>query len=90
MHHKKQFHTTSQVYRNIGYVLTVTNNGFFRYTYKLGHRLFNGSYIWSKIYSFKSSPYPGQDSLQQVVIFGDMGKVLYIILEIYWVDHSIR
>ncbi|KAM7475741.1 hypothetical protein LguiB_022984 [Lonicera macranthoides] len=44
------------------------------YTYKLGHRLFNGSYIWSKIYSFKSSPYPGQDSLQQVVIFGDMGK----------------
>ncbi|CAL5440762.1 unnamed protein product [Camellia sinensis] len=44
------------------------------YTYKLGHRLFNGSYIWSKVYSFKSSPYPGQDSLQHVVVFGDMGK----------------
>ncbi|KAI7985101.1 putative inactive purple acid phosphatase 27 [Camellia lanceoleosa] len=44
------------------------------YTYKLGHRLFNGSYIWSKVYSFKSSPYPGQDSLQRVVVFGDMGK----------------
>ncbi|KAF8399953.1 hypothetical protein HHK36_015825 [Tetracentron sinense] len=44
------------------------------YTYKLGHRLSNGSYIWSKIYSFKSSPYPGQDSLQRVIIFGDMGK----------------
>nr|POF22466.1 putative inactive purple acid phosphatase 27 [Quercus suber] len=44
------------------------------YTYKLGHRLFNGSYIWSKSYYFKSSPYPGQDSLQRVVIFGDMGK----------------
>ncbi|GFZ03788.1 purple acid phosphatase 27 [Actinidia rufa] len=44
------------------------------YTYKLGHRLFNGSYVWSKIYSFKSSPFPGQDSLQRVVIFGDMGK----------------
>ncbi|KAE8123904.1 hypothetical protein FH972_018823 [Carpinus fangiana] len=44
------------------------------YTYKLGHRLFNGTYIWSKSYYFKSSPYPGQDSLQRVVIFGDMGK----------------
>ncbi|KAA8542121.1 hypothetical protein F0562_023273 [Nyssa sinensis] len=44
------------------------------YTYELGHQLSNGSYIWSKIYSFKSSPYPGQDSLQRVVIFGDMGK----------------
>ncbi|XP_030938552.1 probable inactive purple acid phosphatase 27 [Quercus lobata] len=44
------------------------------YTYKLGHRLFNGSFIWSKSYYFKSSPYPGEDSLQRVVIFGDMGK----------------
>jgi hypothetical protein len=48
---------------------------FFRYTYRLGHLLSTGSYIWSKKYSFKSSPYPGQDSLQRVVIFGDMGKV---------------
>ncbi|TQD69495.1 hypothetical protein C1H46_044972 [Malus baccata] len=45
-----------------------------KYTYKLGHRLYNGSYIWSKTYNFTSSPYPGQDSLQKVVIFGDMGK----------------
>ncbi|PRQ16989.1 putative phosphodiesterase I [Rosa chinensis] len=44
------------------------------YTYKLGHSLSNSSYIWSKSYSFKSSPYPGQDSLQHVVMFGDMGK----------------
>uniref|UniRef100_A0A5B7AQT2 Purple acid phosphatase n=1 Tax=Davidia involucrata TaxID=16924 RepID=A0A5B7AQT2_DAVIN len=44
------------------------------YTYKMGHLLSNGSYIWSKMYSFKSSPYPGQDSLQRVIIFGDMGK----------------
>jgi len=49
----------------------------FRYSYKLGHKLVNGSYIWSKSYSFKSSPYPGQESLQRVVIFGDMGKVLW-------------
>lgn len=44
------------------------------YTYKLGHRLSNGSFVWTKLYSFKASPYPGQDSLQRVVIFGDMGK----------------
>ncbi|KAL6558788.1 putative inactive purple acid phosphatase 27 [Orobanche minor] len=44
------------------------------YTYKIGHLLLNGSYIWSKMYSFRSSPYPGQDSLQGVIIFGDMGK----------------
>ncbi|KAG2625095.1 hypothetical protein PVAP13_3KG165600 [Panicum virgatum] len=45
------------------------------YTYKLGHRLMNGTRIWSKSYSFKASSYPGQDSLQRVVIFGDIGKV---------------
>ncbi|XP_075486985.1 putative inactive purple acid phosphatase 27 [Primulina tabacum] len=44
------------------------------YTYKMGHLLSNGSCIWSKTYSFRSSPYPGQDSLQRVIIFGDMGK----------------
>ncbi|KAL3834893.1 hypothetical protein ACJIZ3_009629 [Penstemon smallii] len=44
------------------------------YAYKIGHLLSNGSYVWSKMYSFKSSPYPGQDSLQRVIIFGDMGK----------------
>ncbi|XP_042497349.1 probable inactive purple acid phosphatase 1 isoform X2 [Macadamia integrifolia] len=44
------------------------------YTYKLGHKLFNGTYVWSQIYQFRASPYPGQDSLQRVIIFGDMGK----------------
>ncbi|XP_008802276.2 nucleotide pyrophosphatase/phosphodiesterase-like [Phoenix dactylifera] len=44
------------------------------YKYKLGHQLFNGSYVWSKSYSFQASPYPGQNSVQQVIIFGDMGK----------------
>ncbi|XP_077250329.1 putative inactive purple acid phosphatase 27 isoform X1 [Tasmannia lanceolata] len=47
------------------------------YTYKLGHRLFNSSYVWSKLFSFRSSPYPGQDSLQRVIIFGDMGTVRF-------------
>ncbi|CAN4085770.1 unnamed protein product [Withania somnifera] len=44
------------------------------YTYKLGHRFLDGTYIWNQMYQFKSSPYPGQNSLQRVVIFGDMGK----------------
>ncbi|KAJ6294261.1 hypothetical protein OIU76_022361 [Salix suchowensis] len=35
------------------------DNCLFRYSYKLGHKLINGSFIWSKSYSFKSSPYPG-------------------------------
>ncbi|GMP93755.1 hypothetical protein CsSME_00043460 [Camellia sinensis var. sinensis] len=41
----------------------------------LGHRLFNGTYIWSLHYQFRTSSYPGQNSPQRVVIFGDMGKV---------------
>lgn len=45
----------------------------------MGHRLSDGQYIRSKVYSFRSSPYPGQDSLQRVVIFGDMGKVSRIL-----------
>ncbi|KAJ8774627.1 hypothetical protein K2173_017073 [Erythroxylum novogranatense] len=44
------------------------------YTYRLGHKLFNGTYVWSQEYQFRASPYPGQSSLQRVVIFGDMGK----------------
>ncbi|KAK4598811.1 hypothetical protein RGQ29_016033 [Quercus rubra] len=44
------------------------------YTYKLGHKLFNGIYVWSRQYQFRASPYPGQNSLQRVVIFGDMEK----------------
>jgi hypothetical protein len=30
-------------------------------------------------YQFKSSPYPGQNSVQRVVIFGDMGKVIFFL-----------
>lgn len=51
----------------------------FRYTYKLGHKLGNGTYIWSEIYQFKASPYPGQNSVQRVIIFGDMGKVCFLV-----------
>ncbi|KAA8540683.1 hypothetical protein F0562_024398 [Nyssa sinensis] len=44
------------------------------YTYKIGHQLFDGSYVWSKTYSFQAPPYPGQESLQRIIVFGDMGK----------------
>ncbi|KAJ9676632.1 hypothetical protein PVL29_021913 [Vitis rotundifolia] len=45
-----------------------------RYNYRMGHLLSSGSYVWSRSYSFRSSPFPGQDSLQRVIIFGDLGK----------------
>ncbi|KAK4479828.1 hypothetical protein RD792_015370, partial [Penstemon davidsonii] len=44
------------------------------YTYRLGHKLLNGTNVLSNIYQFKSSPSPGQNSVQRVIIFGDMGK----------------
>ncbi|XP_027065919.1 nucleotide pyrophosphatase/phosphodiesterase [Coffea arabica] len=44
------------------------------YQYRVGHLLEDGSYVWSKTYYFRASPYPGQESLQRVIIFGDMGK----------------
>ncbi|GMH31483.1 hypothetical protein Nepgr_033326 [Nepenthes gracilis] len=44
------------------------------YTYRVGHHFSDGSIIWGKNYTFKSPPYPGQDSLQRVIVFGDMGK----------------
>lgn len=64
---------------------------FFRYVYRMGHYLSGGSFIWSKWYSFKSSPYPGEGSLQRVVVFGDMGKVLLrkLNLQNYRVQHKI-
>ncbi|XBI82469.1 hypothetical protein VPH35_091151 [Triticum aestivum] len=44
------------------------------YYYKIAHTLHGGKVIWGKPKSFRAPPYPGQKSLQRVVIFGDMGK----------------
>ncbi|KAI9124861.1 hypothetical protein K1719_004188 [Acacia pycnantha] len=44
------------------------------YEYRIGQKLNNGTYVWSQKYEFKAPPFPGQNSLQRVVIFGDMGK----------------
>lgn len=76
------FHTSVFVF---AYTKFFSQPLFCRYTYKLGHKLLNGSLIWSKVYQFKSSPYPGQDSLQRVIIFGDMGKVrTFILIFFFW------
>ncbi|XP_074309639.1 putative inactive purple acid phosphatase 1 [Silene latifolia] len=44
------------------------------YNYRVGHKMHNGTYVWSEGNEFRASPFPGQDSVQKVVIFGDMGK----------------
>jgi hypothetical protein len=48
----------------------------FRYFYKIGHELLDGTVVWGKSYIFKAPPTPGQNSLQRIIVFGDMGKVL--------------
>ncbi|KAK3122233.1 hypothetical protein QOZ80_8BG0666870 [Eleusine coracana subsp. coracana] len=44
------------------------------YSYKIGHELQDGSIVWGKPYTFRAPPTPGQNSLQRVIVFGDMGK----------------
>ncbi|TKW11382.1 hypothetical protein SEVIR_6G229800v4 [Setaria viridis] len=44
------------------------------YYYKIGHELQDGSVVWGKPYTFRAPPSPGQNSLQRVIMFGDMGK----------------
>ena len=39
------------------------------------HELQDGSVVWGKPYTFRAPPSPGQNSLQRVIVFGDMGKV---------------
>ncbi|KAF2920642.1 hypothetical protein DAI22_08g225000 [Oryza sativa Japonica Group] len=44
------------------------------YYYKIGHELSDGSIVWGKQYTFRAPPFPGQNSLQRIIVFGDMGK----------------
>jgi hypothetical protein len=48
-----------------------------RYFYKVGHKLKDGKYVWGEENFFKSAPNVGEPSLQRVVVYGDMGKVLH-------------
>ncbi|WVZ65481.1 hypothetical protein U9M48_014836 [Paspalum notatum var. saurae] len=43
------------------------------YSYQIGHELPDRTVVWGKPSTFRASPFPGQDSLQRVVVFGDMG-----------------
>ncbi|RCV12393.1 hypothetical protein SETIT_2G266200v2 [Setaria italica] len=43
------------------------------YFYQIGHELPDGTVVRGKSSTFRASPFPGQDSLQRVVVFGDMG-----------------
>ncbi|CAM6083490.1 unnamed protein product [Calypogeia fissa] len=45
-----------------------------KYFYRVGHWCGDGTYVWGPVGYFKGPPFPGQDSLQRVIIFGDMGK----------------
>ncbi len=46
-----------------------------RYCYMVGHKLKSGERVWGKKGFFTSVPSPGEESLQLVIIFGDMGEV---------------
>ncbi|KAG6551525.1 hypothetical protein Mapa_006948 [Marchantia paleacea] len=64
-------------WRDPGYFHTAFLKDLFassKYSYKIGHKLANNVYVWGEESVFMSAPYPGQDSLQRVVLFGDMGK----------------
>uniref|UniRef100_A0A453J6C4 Purple acid phosphatase n=1 Tax=Aegilops tauschii subsp. strangulata TaxID=200361 RepID=A0A453J6C4_AEGTS len=47
------------------------------YFYKIGHELSDGTVVWAKPYTFRAPPTPGQNSLQRIIVFGDMGKVQF-------------
>ena len=55
-------------------------NDCYRYYYKMGHLLKNGKYVWGKPNHFTSPPFPGQESMQRIVMFGDLGVVKSINL----------
>lgn len=46
----------------------------------MGHALENGKYAWGKANHFTSPPFPGQKSMQRVVMFGDLGFVQPIFI----------
>lgn len=59
-------------YFHTGFLMDIWPN--IQYFYKVGHKLTNGTFDWGDESSFRGPPFPGQNSLQRVVIFGDLGK----------------
>ncbi|BBN00519.1 acid phosphatase type 7 [Marchantia polymorpha subsp. ruderalis] len=45
-----------------------------KYFYQVGHKHEDGTYVWGRHSFFKAPPSPGENSLQRVIVFGDMGK----------------
>ncbi|KAL3687672.1 hypothetical protein R1sor_013981 [Riccia sorocarpa] len=46
-----------------------------RYYYKVGHKIGKKYIFGEEVNQFLSAPYPGEDSVQRIAIFGDMGKL---------------
>nr|TKW11384.1 hypothetical protein SEVIR_6G229932v2 [Setaria viridis] len=64
-------------WRDPGFIHTAFMKGLWpnkEYYYKIGHELQDGSVVWGKPYTFRAPPSTGQNSLQRVIVFGDMGK----------------
>ncbi|KAE8787344.1 putative inactive purple acid phosphatase 27 [Hordeum vulgare] len=69
---------SGQGYRDPGFIHTAFLKDLWpnrEYSYQIGHELQDGTVAWGKAATFRASPYPGQASLQRVVIYGDMGLV---------------
>ncbi|KAM0866648.1 hypothetical protein ACQ4PT_042481 [Festuca glaucescens] len=65
-----------QGYRDPGFIHTAFLKDLWpnrEYSYQIGHELQDGTVAWGKSSTFRASPFPGQASLQRVVVFGDMG-----------------
>ncbi|CAM0952208.1 unnamed protein product [Alopecurus aequalis] len=65
-----------QGYRDPGFIHTAFLKDLWpnrEYSYQIGHELQDGTLAWGKSSTFRASPFPGQASLQRVVVFGDMG-----------------
>ncbi|KAK3133777.1 hypothetical protein QOZ80_6AG0540880 [Eleusine coracana subsp. coracana] len=63
-------------YRDPGFIHTALLKDLWpnrEYLYQIAYELPDGTVVRGKSSSFRASPFPGQDSLQRVVVFGDMG-----------------
>ncbi|RLN32938.1 putative inactive purple acid phosphatase 27 [Panicum miliaceum] len=63
-------------YRDPGFIHTAFLKNLWpnrEYSYQIGHELPDGTVVRGKSSTFRAPPFPGQDSLQRVVVFGDMG-----------------
>ncbi|KAI5000246.1 hypothetical protein ZWY2020_004835 [Hordeum vulgare] len=44
-----------------------------QYSYQIGQEQHDGTMAWGKSFTLHTSYYPGQASLQRVIVFSDMG-----------------